>query len=296
MDKILLSDLNLYENDHQLYVGYGDGFLSKIEGEDIIYIKEILNNLIENNDNKSVDELYFELKRAHTIEKDHFNRLIQWLRTNGIIHSSETNDIVEEKKIFEINILGALESEKKTVIKDLNKRLERSKYQLQLKLNDYENIDFFLIVSPILNRSISQTIFHKLYEKNIPHIYIDYAPFSVTIGPAINPSLKMHCMKCFFNRRISNTINPSVYLNLIRLDNKQFRQTPLLKSSFYHTLIEWLVNELLGLINTNWEDSGVLGKSKTVNFFSDDFDVSRILKTVGCKICNERQVYRPLNG
>ena len=296
MNKIILSDLNLYENDHQLYVGYGDGFLSKIEGEDIIHIKKILNYLIKNKNNKNADDLYFEMLQSYKIEKDHFNLLIEWLKSNGIIYT--TDDAIKDKEttFLEINILGTLANEKTPFINDLNKHLKNSNYQLRLKSDDFENIDFCLILSPILNKTINHHIFHQLYQKNVPHIYIDYAPFSVTLGPAINPYLKMHCMKCFFNRRISNTMNPNIYLNLIRLDNKQFRQTPLLQSTFYNTLTEWLANELLRLNKTNWEDGGILGKSKTINFFTDDFDVARILKTVGCNTCNERQVYRPLNG
>jgi hypothetical protein len=295
MKEVALSDLNLYKNDDQLYIGHGDGFLSRIEGEDVKYIKEILNNLIEGDNKKGVDELFNNVVNTLELEKDYFDSLLEWLKSNGIVYYLEEDSKDDEQKILKTYLLGVLDEEKEQFINDLNRLLEDSSFQI-ISEESIDNIDFCLVFSPILNKKLNQRIFNKLYKNNIPHIYIDYAPFSATLGPAINPSLKMHCMICFFNRRISNTINPNVYLRLIRLDNKQFRQVPLLKSSIYNTLIEWLSNELLRLLNSDWEDGGVLGKSKTVNFMTDEFDVARILKTVGCKICNERHVYRPLNG
>lgn len=295
MKEIALSDLNLYENDDQLYIGHGDGFLSRIEGEDVKYIKEILNSLIESDNIKSIDDLFEHVVKTLELEKDYFDSLLEWLKSNGIIYYLEEDSKNDEQKALKTYLLGILDEEKEQFINDLNRLLEDSNFQITFE-ESIDNVNFCLVFSPILNKKLNHGIFNELYKKNIPHIYIDYAPFSATLGPAINPSLKMHCMTCFFNRRISNTINPNVYLRLIRLDNKQFRQVPLLKSSIYNTLIEWLSNELLRLLNSDWEDGGILGKSKTVNFITDEFDVARILKTVGCKTCNERHVYRPLNG
>lgn len=295
MKEVALSDLNLYENDNQLYIGHGDGFLSRIEGEDVIYIKEILNNLIESDNKQEVDDLFNKVVNTLELEKDYFDSLLEWLKSNGIVYYIEEDSKNKEKRVLKTHLLGVLDEEKEQFVNDLNRLLKDSDYEI-ISEESIDNIDFCLVFSPILNKKLNQGIFNELYKKNIPHIYIDYAPFSATLGPAINPSLKMHCMTCFFNRRISNTINPNVYLRLIRLDNKQFRQVPLLKSSIYNTLIEWLSNELMRLLNSDWEDGGVLGKSKTVNFITDEFDVARILKTVGCKTCNERHVYRPLNG
>jgi len=296
MKEIVLSDLNLYENDNQLYIGHGDGFLSRIEGEDINYIKEILNDLIKNDNKKELDALYSSIYENLKLEKDYFQSLIEWLKSNGIVYYSKEEPKNEEKKIFKTHFIGIMDDEKETVLHDLNRIIEDTNHQLVLEEENIDVIDFCLIFSPILNKTLNRGIFDELYRKNIPHIYIDHAPFSVTIGPAVNPALKMHCMSCFFNRRISNTVNPNVYLRLIRLDNKQFNQISLLKSSVYFTLMEWLSNELLRLVNSNWEDGGILGKSKTLNFVTDEFEVARILKTVGCPTCNERHIYRPLNG
>ncbi|SDI01702.1 hypothetical protein [Myroides phaeus] len=294
MKEVALSDLNLYENDNQLYIGHGDGFLSRIEGEDVKYIKEILNSLIENDSKGRIDDLFNNVLVNLELEKDYFVLLIEWLKSNGIIYYIEESS-KDDKRLLKTYLLGVLDEEKEQFINDLNKLLEDSNFQITLE-ESIDDIDFCLVFSPILSKKINQEILTKMYKSNIPHIYIDYAPFTATLGPAINPALKMHCMSCFFNRRISNTVNPDVYLRLIRLDNKQFRQVSLMKSSIYNTLIEWLSNELLRLLNSDWEDGGILGKSKTINFITDEFDVARILKTVGCNICNERHVYRPLNG
>ena len=107
-----------------------------------------------------------------------------------------------------------------------------------------------LIFSPMLNKTINFEVFKELYDNKIPHLYIDFSAFSITLGPAINPNLKMHCMECFFKRRISNTSNPSVYLSLIKLDNNQMRHVSLESSNVHNTLVEWLSNETVRLLLT----------------------------------------------
>lgn len=296
MKDIKLSNLNLYENDNQLYMGFGDGYLSKIEGDDVFYVKEILKNLSNSDALVKSDKLYQELDEKIEIEKDYFDSLLEWLKGNGIITYVE-DESLKVNKILNVGIIGASNTEQESIINDINKNLlADGEFSLNLKNADDENIDFCLVFSPMLNKEINFDFFRELYARKTPHLYIDFSAFSVTLGPAINPSLKMHCMNCFFKRRISNTSNPSVYLNLIKLDNNQMRHVSITDSNVYNTLVEWLSNEVIRLIASDWESSGVLGKTKTINFVTDEFNVSRVIKTVNCDVCNERQIYRPLNG
>lgn len=302
MKKIKLSNLNIYLNDNQIFIGFGDGYLSKIEGDDIIYIKAILNNLQEKSEFILTEHLYMIVDKINTIERDYFDSLIDWLKGNGIVVFQEEEDKI--KKQLNVGVLGLTKEESTNLVFKINNNLLKDgEYELNL-VSDYDDrksiaatkLDFCLIFSPMLNKDLNLKQFQDLYNQNIPHIYIDYSSFSVTLGPAINPNLKMHCMSCFYNRRIANTSIPSLYLSLVKLDSKQIRHVTFEDSNVYSTLIEWLTNELIRLLYTNWESGSILGKSKTINFVTDEYNVSRILKTVNCNICNERKIYRPLNG
>ena len=298
MKKIKLSNLNLYANNNQLFIGFGDGYLSKIEGDDVEYIKVILNNLQSESSYVPDKELYTSVDKIKTIERDYFDALIDWLKGNGIVLFEKEE---RRKKQLNVSVLGLTENESTNVINKINDNLLKDgEYELTLKVYDTnelatQKVDFCLVFSPMLNKDVNSNIFTELYHNNIPHIYIDYSAFSVTLGPAINPSLKMHSMHCFFKRRIANTSKPSVYLSLIKLDNKQIRHVSLEGSNIYNTLIEWLTNELIRLLYSNWESGSILGKTKTINFITNEFTVSRILKTPD-SVGNERKIYRPLNG
>jgi hypothetical protein len=298
MRKIKLSNLNLYTNDNQLFIGYGDGYLSKIEGDDVEYIEVILSNLQSESNYISDKQLYASVDKIKTIERDYFDALIVWLKGNGIVLFEEKE---KEKEHLSVSVLGLTNNEGINVISKINDNLLKDdEYELLYKeFSDNElfmnEIDFCLVFSPMLNKDVNSDIFTKLYSKNIPHIYIDYSSFSVTLGPAINPSLKMHSMHCFFKRRIANTSKPSIYLSLIKLDSKQIRHVSLEDSNVYNTLIEWLTNELIRLLYSNWESGSILGKTKTINFVTNEFTVTRILKTPD-SVGNERKIFRPLNG
>lgn len=288
-----LSDINTYVNDTELFIGYGDGYLSKIAGTDTDYIKTILSHF----DNDSLEaievkELHKQVNLVNPIDYEYFITLLDWLKQNGIVSQGEGTKSVEEIP-FKVGFIGIKKDESSVFLQSINQILERAKYKLA---HTDGNPDFYIIMSPILNLKTEKEVYKDIYKNNIPHVYIDFSPYTVVLGPAINPNLKMHCLSCFFKRRIANTTDPETYLNLIKLDNIQTRQVSLLNSKLYNTTVEWLSNELIRLLGSDWMDGGLLGKSKSINFATDEFNNSKIIKTVGCDICNPREIYRPLNG
>ena len=145
MKEIKLSNLNLYENDNQLYIGFGDGFLSKIEGDDVYYVKEILNRLTKSKIAIESDELFQEVDKIIKIERDYFDSLLDWLKGNGIV--SFTEKVSSKKKTLNVAVIGVSNNEKKTIIKDINKNLSKDgEYFLNLKKEDDKSLDFFSYV------------------------------------------------------------------------------------------------------------------------------------------------------
>lgn len=273
------------------YISKGDDFLLKVQGDDLIYIKTLIEEL------KIVKEalrndLFDIVSSKIKISKNHYFSLLEWLIQNGIL----TEDInSKDVEIINIGVLGVGENSSLEIEKKLNEFLDNSNYSFKYS-KDVFNSNLILLFSPILNKELNYTILEEIYKSKIPHIYADLSLNSISVGPAIIPDIKMHCMKCFFKRRISNTKRPKQYLDFFNLDIESSYIENISNYSYFNTLVEVLSNEIYNLLKTEWEYGDIIGKSKTINFLSNEFNVSRILKTPDCDICNERYIVRPVNG
>lgn len=296
MKQVLLKDLNIYKNESQTYIGRGDGFLSVIQGEEVPLVNSVLEKLISNDKEMDLEILENQILNEVNIDSELFNEIILWLKGSGIIQVVE-----EQSKVIPtvyIEIYGLSDKEEKdylllTLVEFLKDDINLSSRNLEdMNPNDQNLV---LLFSSILNKD-SRKYARKLYDLNIPHIYLDFSPYSVTIGPAVIPSLKTPCLMCFTKRRISNTGNPSKYLQLIQLDNEVLVQQPLKGSNFFFTLCEWLTSEISRLASSNWKTSGITAKTKSMNFATDELELSKILRTPNCDVCNKFYVQRALNG
>lgn len=296
MKHILLKDLNIYKNDSQTYIGRGDGFLSVIQGEEVPLVNSVLEKLISNDKEMDLEILESQIINEFNIDSELFSEITLWLKGNGIIQIEENEPKVVPTVYIEIYGLPNEEDKEHLLLmleKFLKEDIKLSARTLEFMNPEDENL--VLLFSSILNKDSSKYA-RKLYDLNVPHIYLDFSPYSVTIGPAVIPSLRTPCLMCFTKRRISNTGDPSKYLQLIQLDNEVLTQQPLKGSNFFYTLCEWLTSEINRLVSSKWKTSGITAKTKSMNFATDELELSKILRTPNCDVCNNFYVQRALNG
>ncbi|MGO1722376.1 MAG: hypothetical protein ACTHY9_06640 [Sphingobacterium sp.] len=292
LKNIALKDLSIYKNQTQTYIGRGDGYLSVLEGEDVYLVNDILSILSANKEALNYDELREEITKKHEVEVLFFESIIDWLKSNGIILVNEEKK--GEVEILKLAIVGIDEEENGPCSEKLQAILGDTVKIEMASINDAE-IDLVILFSPILNKNITKYA-EELYQNKIPHIYLDYSPYTITLGPAVIPAIKTPCLKCFMKRRLANTSDPKNYLKLIRIDNEVVAQTSFVKSNYHNTLLEWLGGEILRLMGSEWKSAGIVAKAKSINFATDELEVSKIIKTVNCQVCNPHQVFRALNG
>lgn len=294
---ISLKNLSIYKNAERTYIGRGDGYLSVLEGEDVFLVNDIFSALLDNDKKLPYQHLQQSIVEKHTVDDSFFDDIINWLTSNGILILEDDTPSSPQSQQLDLAIIGLPEDETEALLQKLQEAMGdevRISAQSVDGLAEAEN-PVALLFTPILDKSISNWA-QQLYESNIPHIYLDFSPYTVTLGPAVIPAIKTPCLKCFARRRIANTADPKNYMKLIRLDNEVLTKTSFLESNFHRTLLEWLAGELLRLQASKWTSAGIVAKSKSINFATDEFETAKIIKTVNCEVCNPHLVFRALNG